>query len=139
MQHFKFYNKQDVLYFTRIRRFETKLGEQVKTPHSPAELGNLLTNPSIKYVIFGIPEDIGVRGNFGLGGADSAWSAFLASFLNTQSNDFLSGGEILVLGHFDFGDLKFLIEQHAHDSEEKLNAYRHAVITIDEEVEELVK
>ena len=25
MQHFKFYSKQDILYFTRIRRFETKL------------------------------------------------------------------------------------------------------------------
>jgi formiminoglutamase len=27
MKHFKFYNKQDILYLTKIRRFETKLGD----------------------------------------------------------------------------------------------------------------
>ena len=29
MNHFKFYNKEDILYLTRLRRFETKLGERV--------------------------------------------------------------------------------------------------------------
>src|SRR5262249_14979332 len=56
-----------------------------------------------------------------------------------QSNDFLSGEEILLLGHFDFGDLGRLIEANAHDKEERMQAYRHAVISIDEEVESLVK
>jgi formiminoglutamase len=56
-----------------------------------------------------------------------------------QSNDFLSGDELLLLGHFDFGDVKYLIEQNAHSSEERIDAYRHAVYTIDEEVEDLVK
>jgi formiminoglutamase len=30
MHHFKFYNKKDVLSVTKIRRFETKLGERVQ-------------------------------------------------------------------------------------------------------------
>jgi formiminoglutamase len=139
MQHFKFYNKQDVLYFTKIRRFETKLGELVKIPVSAEKLESVLEQPAIKYVLFGIPEDIGVRANGGIGGTDSCWNSFLSSFLNIQSNDFLGGEEILLLGHFDFGDIKYLIEQNAHGNEERIDAYRHAVITIDEEVEELVK
>ncbi len=139
MQHFKFYNKQDVLYFTKIRRFETKLGELVKIPVSAEKLESVLEQPAIKYVLFGIPEDIGVRANGGIGGTDSCWNSFLSSFLNIQSNDFLGGEEILLLGHFDFGDIKYLIEQNAHGNEERIYAYRHAVITIDEEVEELVK
>jgi formiminoglutamase len=64
---------------------------------------------------------------------------FLSAFLNIQSNDFLNGEEILVLGHFDFTDASALIEQNAYGYEEKIDAYRHAVMTIDEEVEELTK
>ncbi|MFM9907873.1 MAG: formimidoylglutamase [Chitinophagaceae bacterium] len=139
MQHLKYYNKQDVLSLTKIRKFETKLGEQVKVTGSAAQLESVLSQPGIKYVLFGIPEDIGVRANGGVGGTDSCWIPFLSSFLNIQNNDFLSGEEILLLGHFDFGDIKYLIEQNAYGVEEKKDAYRHAVITVDDEVEELVK
>lgn len=139
MQHFKYYNKEDILYLTRIRRFETKIGERVHVVNTPDQLQKWLESDSIKYVLFGIPEDIGVRANDGVGGTDSLWIPFLSSFLNTQSNDFLGGDDILLLGHFDFGDLKYLIEQNAHGHEEKIDAYRHAVNAIDEEVEQLVK
>lgn len=139
MQHFKFYTKEDLLYLTRIRRFETKLGERLQVPGSASKLEQALSSKDIRYVLFGIPEDIGVRANHGVGGAESCWIPFLSAFLNIQSNDFLTGEDILLLGHFDFGDLKYLIEQNAHGEEEKLDAYRHAVVTIDEEVENLVK
>lgn len=139
MQHFKFYNKQDILYLTRIRRFETKVGEQVKIVNSANQLESSLRQTGIRYVLFGVPEDIGVRANAGIGGTDSAWISFLSSFLNIQSNDFFTGDQVLILGHFDFGDIKYLIEQNAHGQEERIDAYRHAVGTIDEEVEELVK
>ena len=138
MSHFKFYHKQDVLSQTRIRRFETKLGERLQILKDPAALEASLQASSAQYVLLGIPEDIGVKANMGIGGTDSAWLAFLQSFLNIQSNDFLEGSNILLLGHFDFSDMESLIEQHAHDFEEKLLAYRHAVNAIDEEVEQLI-
>jgi formiminoglutamase len=56
-----------------------------------------------------------------------------------QSNDFFSGEEVLLLGHFDFNELKFLVEENASDTDEMIEAFRHAVITIDENVEELAK
>jgi formiminoglutamase len=139
MKHFKFYNKQDILFLTRIRRFETKLGESVGLINSKEQLETALQQSAARYIVFGIPEDIGVRGNEGVGGTDSVWIPFLTAFLNIQSNDFLNGEELIVLGHFDFGDTKYLIEQNASGPEEKIDAYRHAVNMIDDEVEELAK
>lgn len=139
LKHFKFYNKQDVLSLTRVRRFETKLGEMVQVIRDKDQLEAALNDSISKYVVIGIPEDIGVRANGGVGGADTAWIPFLQSFLNIQSNDFLLGDEILLLGHFDFGDIQYLIDKNAHNEDEKLEAYRHAVNAIDEEVENLVK
>lgn len=137
--HFKYYNKQDVLYLTRLRRFETKLGERIQVLPSTEHLLEQLQLSNASYVLFGIPEDIGVKANYGKGGANSVWLPFLSAFLNIQSNDFMTGDEILLLGHFDFGDLQYLIENHARGEEEKVEAYRHAVLQIDEEVENLTK
>lgn len=139
MQHFKFINKQDLLYLTKIRRFETKLGELIQVLQQAGGWEAQLQNSTASYVIVGIPEDIGVRANKGVGGADTAWIPFLQSLLNLQSNDFLMGNELLLLGHFDFGDIQYLIDTQAHSEEEKLEAYRHAVTTIDDEVEAIVK
>lgn len=138
MNHFKFYNKPDILSLTRIRRFETKLGERIRVLADPAELESSLQRSPASYVLLGVPEDIGVKANLGIGGADSGWLSFLDAFLNTQSNDFLEGGEILLLGHFDFSAIEKLIEQNAHDFDERLAAYRHAVNTIDDEVEQMI-
>jgi len=139
MKHFKFYSKEDILSITKIRRFETKLGERVKQITATDNWAEALQKSSARYVLLGIPEDIGIKANYGVGGADTVWLPFLYSFLNTQSNDFLTGEEILLLGHFDFGDIKYLIENNADDADELIEAYRHAVNTIDEEVENLIK
>lgn len=138
MSHFKFYDKRDVLSVTRIRRFETKLGERVQVLADPKDLEKSLQESSAGFVLLGIPEDIGVKANMGIGGTDSAWLSFLQSFLNVQSNDFLGGESILLLGHFDFSDIEQLIEKNAHDFDERLAAYRHAVNTIDDEVEQMI-
>ena len=95
MKHFKFYIKQDILYLTKLRRFETKHGEMIQVVDDSSNLEKSLNDTISKYILFGIPEDIGVRANSGTGGADTAWIPFLQSFLNIQSNDFLLGDEVL--------------------------------------------
>ncbi|MEJ7766370.1 MAG: arginase family protein [Chitinophagaceae bacterium] len=139
MKHFKYYNKKNVLNLTQLRRFETKLGERVQCIEDEKQWEKALLASSARYVICGIPEDIGVKANLGRGGAHSAWEPFLSSFLNIQSNDFLNGDDIMVLGHFNFDEIKRVIETNAHSRDESVDAYRHAVNLIDEEVEELVK
>jgi len=139
MKHFKFYSKEDILSLTKVRRFETRMGERVKFLKPGSDWPEVLKELDAKYVILGIPEDFGVKANYGTGGTETAWLSFLSSFLNLQSNDFLTGENILILGHFDFGDVKFLIENNAYNPEEKINAYRHALNIVDEEVENLLK
>ena len=139
MKHFKFYSKEDILSITKIRRFETKVGERLQVLADAGSLEQSLKESKANFVIFGIPEDIGVKANQGLGGTDTAWMQFLHSFVNTQSNDFVEGSNILLLGHFDFSTVSNLIEQNALNYDEKVDAYRHAVRTIDEAVEPLVK
>lgn len=138
LTHFKRYTKSDLLSLTNIRRFETKLGEEVSVL-AEGDIAQSIKNLSAQYIVFGIPEDIGVQANYGTAGTSTAWISFLQAFLNCQSNDFLSGEDIAVIGHFDFGDLQYLIDKNAPEQEEKIEAYRHAVNTIDEEVESLVK
>ncbi|MEI7965280.1 MAG: arginase family protein [Chitinophagaceae bacterium] len=139
MKHFKFYSKEDILSLTRTRRFETRIGERVQYLKADGEWPEVLMQSSAKYVVLGIPEDIGVRANYGIGGTDTSWLPFLSSFLNQKSNDFFSGENVLVLGHFDFGDIKYLIDSNAYDPDELIDAYRHAIMLIDEEVETIIK
>ncbi len=139
MQHLKIYNKKDILSLVKIRRFETKLGERLQVINDSSDIAKSLAGSTAKYVLFGVPEDLGAKGNLGIGGTDTLWIPFLQSFLNIQSNDFFDGGEILLLGHFDFGDIQYLIDTTAKSNDEKTEAYRHAVNTVDNEVEHLAK
>ncbi len=100
MDSFKIYSQSDVLALTTQREGEEKFGEKVLVISSLNEIGN----SSAKFVLLGIPEDIGVRANLGVGGAKTAWQATLKAILNIQSNSFLNGEEILVLGHFEIGE-----------------------------------
>lgn len=139
IRHLKIYNKQDILSLTKLRRFETKLGERLHVLRDASNIEASLQSSEAKFVIIGIPEDIGIKANESVGGADTVWIPFLQQFLNIQSNDFLDGNEMMLLGHFDFGDIEYLIDTTAKGEDEKLEAYRHAVNTIDEEVEALIK
>ncbi len=138
MKHLKIFTKEDILNITHIRRFETKLGEKIHVTEAAEDVEKRIQNSNALFVIVGVPEDIGIKGNLGIGGADTAWQPFLHSFLNIQSNDFLHGDEILLLGQFDFSGIKELIEKNSANYEEKIKAYRQATAMIDEEVEQLV-
>lgn len=139
MKHFKFYTKHDILLATRVRKFETKIGEIVQPLLADADWVDNLGRSNAKYILLGVPEDLGMKANQATTDECLSWFHFLACFLNIQSNDFLTGEDILLLGHFDFTDLKELIEANATSTEEKTEAYRHAVTQVDEEVEKLIK
>ncbi|MCE3278855.1 MAG: formimidoylglutamase [Bacteroidetes bacterium] len=100
--HLKVYNKAYISTLTRKRPGETKLGERVQSLDS--NLSELKSSDAT-FVLLGLSEDIGVRANFGRGGAHTAWQPALTNILNIQSNDFLKGEELLVLGHIEFEDL----------------------------------
>ena len=114
--HFKRYDKQDIFSLTHTRKYETKLGEIILCDGA-GDFEKTIAATDAKYIIFGIPEDIGVKANLGKGGAASSWFSFLDAFLNIQSNDFLSGENILRAGHCDFSDAQRLINGMAATEE----------------------
>lgn len=125
MDSFKIYTQSDISALTNQREGEEKLGERVLVVSSLDQI----INSSAKFVLLGIPEDIGVRANLGVGGAKTAWKPAIKAILNTQSNSFLNGEEILVLGHFE-------IENPA---EQSLQSLRKKVNQIDELVYPIVE
>ncbi|MBS1616679.1 MAG: formimidoylglutamase [Bacteroidetes bacterium] len=82
------------------REGETRLGERVHTLSTPEALSDCPAH----YVLLGIPEDIGVRANYGVGGTHSLWEPSLRALLQTQESAACSGNDLLVLGAFHFGD-----------------------------------
>ncbi len=97
MEGLKIYNYKSVEKLIFIRDGETRFGEKI------AFIENLddLNNTEAKFVLFGIPEDIGVRANHGKPGASKAWEACLNSLLNIQKNDFTAPENIILLGEID--------------------------------------
>ncbi|MCO6497030.1 MAG: arginase family protein [Chitinophagaceae bacterium] len=138
--NFKNITKEDILPFTHIRKYETKLGEVIGCCESTdTKIEEAIQQSDARYVIFGIPEDAGVQANGGIGGARTLWPAFLNSFLNIQSNSFLPSGALFIAGAFDFSEEIRLINATAPNLEERIIALRALVENIDEQVEDMVK
>ena len=97
MSQLKVYNSKSAREFVTQRSGETKLGQKIRFIERLEELSKI----DAKFVIFGIPEDIGVRANYGKAGTATAWKAFLSSFLNIQENEFTASEKILLLGEID--------------------------------------
>jgi formiminoglutamase len=90
------YNNKEILSYTHTREGETKIGQTILSlDHLQISECN---NYSIKYAILGIDEDLGIVANKGIKSSQTAWNAFLKSFLNTQSNEFLDGKKMLLVG-----------------------------------------
>ena len=136
--HLKIYNKEYISQLTRKRTGETKLGECVQTIPS-FDIKNELKKSSAQFVLLGLPEDIGVRANYGRGGAHTAWQPALTNILNIQSNNFLKGDELLVLGHVDFEDLMKQADTLDLKTEKGIQAIRTLVFEVDKRVVDIIK
>jgi formiminoglutamase len=125
----------------RKREKEIKLGELVQTlPWGTNEnFAELLAENTCKYVLIGLPEDVGVRANGGRGGTYSAWLPVLNTLMNTQSNHFLKGDELLVLGHIDFTDVMNAAKNLDFHNKEDVIKARNLVHNIDEAVMPVIR
>ena len=91
----------DLAKITNHRSGEIKFGEKMLTVPKQTDPISFLKKCDAKYVLFGIPEDIGVRANFGRPGTASAWDSAIKSIANIQHNRFCKGSQLLVLGQLD--------------------------------------
>ena len=102
MQNFKLLNTNRLTDLISKRPGEVKLGEKIRVLESSHNIYEQIKDLDVKYVIFGVKEDLGVRANFGIPGTKITWKKFLLSFLNIQNNSFINANGILVLGHLSF-------------------------------------
>lgn len=93
----KFYSKEDLLKLVRKREGESKFGEGLE----PVLAWESLNNLTAKYVLVGIPEDIGVRANYGNPGTAEAWEFALQVLCNIQKSEYTKAENLLVLGEVD--------------------------------------
>ncbi len=89
-----FFTDKEIESFYSLRKGEEKFGEHILYAKNEEDLSHF----SGKFVLLGIPEDIGIRANLGIGGAYSAFDSFLKSFLNIQQSGQLNGKQFLLLG-----------------------------------------
>lgn len=135
----KVYDKHNTLNQIRKRNHEIKLGETILFyEHNGLSINNLRLNKA-KFVLFGIPEDIGVRANFGRGGAQTAWKPALDGFLNMQDNSFLNGDDILLLGEIETDDLMLAAKDLHPKNEDDLNTLRKLVSELDDRVSSVIQ
>lgn len=138
MKSLELYSKKDIEHLTRKRTNEIKIGEDVTVLKSESNWENELLKSNCKFVLLGIPEDIGVKANYGRGGAHTAWKPALDSFLSQQSNEFLNGKEVCVLGHIFVEDLMEKSESLQAKNKNDMTQLRNLVSIIDERVTEVI-
>ncbi len=132
--NFNFLTKKESLAKVQQRDLESKLGEKISYYNNWTEIGQ----SESRFVIFGIPEDIGIRANFGQKGASAAWSAFLDAFLNIQANGFLSFSQVVLAGNIITSDLMEKANILNEKKQKDLIALRSLVEQLDERVYEVV-
>ncbi|MGQ2983880.1 formimidoylglutamase [Flavobacterium sp.] len=104
MENIVLFTVNDLTKYTSQRSGEVKFGERIHTAPTETDIWEHIKADEAEFVMFGIPEDIGVRANYGRPGAASAWESALRSIVNLQHNKFLKGNKLLILGHVDVAE-----------------------------------
>lgn len=131
MNHFTFLTSGYIASLTSTREGETKLGERVLTLED-RQWQSLADNPAT-FVLIGIPEDIGVKANYGIGGTPTLWEPALKTILNVQETDKINGSDLVVLGYFDFSEWRTELEN------KPIEVWRKKVEDIDTEVAPVIE
>ena len=136
MNNLQLISSETLERITTKRSGETKFFESSKFLSNIGDLPSMLEDSEVKFVLFGIKEDIGILANHGQVGAKNTWEIALKSLLNLQSNPFTTPSNVLILGHLEFSNeyesLSVVKADHLQ------TAYRNCVEKIDQCVSELV-
>jgi formiminoglutamase len=132
------FTMNDLAKITNHRSGEIKFGEKMITIPKGEDPITFLQTSEAKYVLLGIPEDIGIRANFGRPGAASAWDTAIKNIANIQHNRFCKGSQIIVLGQVNVSEEMKEVEHldfHDIDDRSKLS---QLVEKIDKDVSHII-
>lgn len=141
MHSIKIYRRHTVRDRIFSRDGERKLGESIGFLKKGQSLDDLdaFVGAGSRYALIGIPEFVGPMANHGRCCTDNAWSVFLRSFLNIQSNRFLTGESILCLGHLDAVDILREAERLDPQGPGFLESLRQLVNRLDDRVSPVIE
>ncbi|UWY27823.1 formimidoylglutamase [Flavobacterium sp. TR2] len=128
----------DLAKVTNHRSGELKFGEKMIVIPSGVDKVNFLKESEAKYVLLGIPEDIGVRANYGRPGAASAWQSAIKSIANIQHNRFCKGSNIIILGQINVSAEMREVENLDFNDIDDRSKLSQLVEKIDKEVSHII-
>ncbi|MEO8773742.1 MAG: formimidoylglutamase [Gelidibacter sp.] len=132
------FKTQDLDTLLIKRANESKFGEHIQLISNSTNIYDSLTTLDVDYVIFGIPEDVGVFANYGNRGTARAWNATLKVLLNIQSNTFTNANKVLILGHLDFSKEMKKVDNYEASDKKHIEKARKLTDKIDKQVSDLV-
>ncbi|WP_317897019.1 formimidoylglutamase [Aurantibacillus circumpalustris] len=137
IKHIKPCTREEIEKITRRRSTEEKIGDKVSTVKGDWQED--LKKSSARFVVFGIAEDIGVRANYGREGAATAFIPALDSFLSQQSNSFLDGSSVFILGEVVVDDLMDSALNLKKKDKQDMSKLRELVSEIDARVVDVMR
>lgn len=120
------------------RNGEVKLGEVMQLIDPAPPLKQALLASKATYIVFGVPEDIGVQANLGKIGTRSTWIEVRNALCNIPLNNFLKTNDIAVLGHLDTKSYYQRLENTVYTDNDVVETLRSLTSSIDELVTELI-
>lgn len=130
-----FYSEEDIKKLINRRKGEKKFGEMLATISDWEQLKEC----EAKYVLVGIPEDIGVRANYGNPGTSMAWEATLCVLCNIQDNYLTNAKKVMVLGEINC-EIEMRSASRLSAKEENYREKLGEIVSlIDEKVTETIK
>lgn len=128
----------DLSKITNYRSGEVKFGEKMIIIPKDQDIVTFLKECEQQFVLFGIPEDIGVRANYGRPGANSAWESAIKSIANIQHNRFNKGSQIIILGQLDVAEEMDAVQGLDFNITEDRLKMSDLVVKIDREVAHII-
>ncbi|OIQ29095.1 MAG: arginase [Bacteroidetes bacterium MedPE-SWsnd-G2] len=138
MDRLQLFNTSKLNNLLNKRSKETKFGETVKIPSKLTSIYDTISSLDVDFVLFGVPEDVGVFANHGKTGTSGSWEATLKILLNIQTNPFTRPDRVLILGSLDYSDVIEKTNLLDSDSKKDIQKARKRVEKIDRDVTHLV-
>ena len=132
------FTMNDLAKITNHRSGEIKFGEKMITVPKGQDPFSFLLTTEAKYVLVGIPEDIGIRANYGRPGAASAWENAIKNIANIQHNRFCKGNQLLILGSIDVSEQMREVELLDFNDIDDRSKLSQLVEKIDKEVSHII-
>ena len=138
MENVKLLTSNELVKLTNHRSGEVKFGEKVIVVPEVENTIDYIKKSEARFVLIGLPEDIGVKANYGRTGTASAFESALKSLVNIQHNKFCKGNDLLILGQLDVEEeMNLAANLSVHNKDQKKKLFE-LVSKIDKEVSHVI-